>query len=243
VAAKTRESSVITSFLLKPANGGKVVPHKPGRYLTFTLSPDGRSSLKRNYSISSGPSSESYRLSVKRETGGQGGSVYLHEHGDEGAVLQVAPPSGDFFLPVDQTRPVILLSAGVGLTPMVSMLESIVARGAGIDVHFIHGALNGDTHAMGHRIKALVQQHPSTVAATFYSLPMPQDVLGISHDVVGRITIDWLRANAPLAEADIYLCGPRPFLKSLVGDLNQDGVPAARIHYEYFGPADEMLAA
>ncbi|MDE1905263.1 MAG: NO-inducible flavohemoprotein [Rhodospirillales bacterium] len=243
VVAKTRESAVITSFLLKPADGGKVVQHKPGQYLTFTLSPDENTILKRNYSISSGPNQDSYRISVKREPASQGGSAYLHDHVMEGSLVKVAPPSGDFFLTSNQNRPVILLSAGVGLTPMMSMLEAITSEKANFSTYYIHAALNSDTHAMRERVKALAQQHSNTKTTIFYSTPLAQDVPGSSHDITGFINIDWLQANTPLLDADVYLCGPRPFLRNLVADLKEHGIASDRIHYEYFGPADEQLAA
>ncbi|MEE3499919.1 NO-inducible flavohemoprotein [Acidiphilium acidophilum] len=243
VMEKLRESSVITSFLLRPDDGGKVVLHKPGQYLTFMLSPDGGDTIKRNYSISSAPSSDTYRISVKREANGNGGSRYLHDQVTVGSVLKVSPPAGDFFLPADQNGPVILLSGGVGLTPMVSMLEAVVNQGPHIDVHYVHGALNGDTHAMRERVQTLARRNPRVAATTFYSAPGVDDVLGKTHDAEGFINTDWLLANTSLLTADVFLCGPRPFLRTLVDALVKVGVQSDRIHYEYFGPADELLAA
>jgi nitric oxide dioxygenase len=243
VAERVRESAVITSFVLRPADGGKVIPHKPGQYLTFTLTPKGQPVMKRNYSISSGPSSETYRISVKREAKGQGGSKYLHDQVDAGSILKVAPPAGDFFLAEDQSRPVVLLSGGVGLTPMVSMVEAIAAGRPDLEVHYVHGALNSSTHAMDAHIRAIARRHGRISVVTFYSEPAAGDMLGRSHDVEGMVTTEWLAANTLLREADIYLCGPRPFLRAFVGGLSLAGVPAQRIHYEFFGPADEPLAA
>src|SRR5690606_22895273 len=128
IAEKNEESSVITTFVLKPADGGPVVRHKPGQYLTFRLRlPDG-SQVKRNYSISCSPNDSAYRISVKREATGAGGSRFLHDIVQVGDVIEATPPAGDFFLPEEPVRPVILLSAGVGLTPMVSMVETIGAQ-------------------------------------------------------------------------------------------------------------------
>jgi nitric oxide dioxygenase len=240
---KVKDCDVITSFVLRPADGDKVIPHKPGQYLTFTLAPEGRPVMKRNYSISCGPNDEAYRISVKREDNGQGGSKYFHDQVEVGSVLKVAPPAGDVFLKDDQSRPLALLSGGVGLTPMVSMVEAIAARRLDINVHYVHGALNSSTHAMDGHVRALAQQHGRTSIVTFYAEPAAGDVLGQSHDMEGLITTEWLSANTPLDEADIYLCGPRPFLRAFVGGLSRAGVPSHRIHYEFFGPADERLTA
>jgi nitric oxide dioxygenase len=158
-------------------------------------------------------------------------------------VLKVAPPAGEFFLNEESPRPVVLLSGGVGLTPMMSMLETIAARYPGKSTHYVHGTLNGATHAMKERVNSLVEAYPNIKATTFYVEPRPEDRLGTDYDHEGLITVDWLQANTPLDEAGYYLCGPRPFLRAFVGGLALAGVRSNRIHYEFFGPADEILAA
>lgn len=243
VADKISESSLITSFILRPENGGPVLRHKPGQYLTFRFKPVEQPELKRNYSISCAPDGESYRISVKREAAGEGGSRYLHDEVAIGDVLEATPPAGDFFLPDAPARPVILLSGGVGLTPMVSMVETIVRDHPGLETHYIHGTMCSDTHAMDTHVRALATSNPHIRVATFYSDPLPGDCLGETHEGEGFISIDWLSANTPLNDADIYLCGPKPFLRMFVGSLALAGVPSSRIHYEFFGPADELLAA
>jgi len=242
VAEKIRESAVITSFVLRPKDGGAVIPHKPGQYLTFRFDlPDG-SCEKRNYSISAGPNGATYRISVKREDLGAA-SRYLHDQIQVGDVLQATPPAGDFFLADQPARPVVLLSGGVGLTPMVSMVEHIAKAHPALETHFVHGALNSDVHALDDHVRALAKDHRGVTVTTFYSDPLAGDRAGESHDVDGFITLDWLKANTPFADADFYLCGPKPFLRAFVGGLVDAGVPADRIHYEFFGPADEALAA
>jgi nitric oxide dioxygenase len=242
VADKIRESDIITSFVLRPKDGGPVAPHKPGQYLTFSFEAPGVEDMKRNYSISAAPNGETYRISVKRETQGAG-SRFLHDAVKIGDVLKVTPPAGDFFLAEQPARPVVLLSGGVGLTPMVSMVEHIAARHPGLEAHFVHGALNSGTHAMGQHVRDLAKAHGGVSVTTFYSEPLSGDRTGETHDVDGMVTLEWLAANTPLVLADYYLCGPRPFLRALVSGLSQAGVPADRIHYEFFGPADELLAA
>ncbi len=242
VARKIRESAVITSFVLRPKDGGPVIPHKPGQYLTFRFDAPGQPGVKRNYSISAGPSSDSYRISVKREDHGVS-SRFLHDRVQEGDVLQATPPAGDFFLASQPPRPVVLLSGGVGLTPMVSMVEHIAKAHPELEAHFVHGALNSAVHALDGHVRTLANDHGRVSVTTFYSDPLHADRVGETHDVDGFITLDWLAANTPLAQADVYLCGPRPFLRTMVDGLVDAGVPADRIHYEVFGPMDEALAA
>jgi nitric oxide dioxygenase len=179
---------------------------------------------------------------VKREPQGIA-SNWLHDQATVGQVLKVAPPAGEFFLNEESPRPVVLLSGGVGLTPMMSMLETIAVRYPNKPTHYVHGTLNGATHAMRERVRSLTEAHLNIRATTFYVEPRSEDQLGDDYDHEGLITVDWLRANTPLDEARYYLCGPRPFLRALVSGLALAGVRSNRIHYEFFGPADEILAA
>lgn len=243
VAEKIRESALITSFTLRPVDGGSVLRHRPGQYLTIRFDTPEQPGLKRNYSVSCGPRHDRYRISVKREPDGSGGSRHLHDVVQVGDVLETTPPSGDFFLPDRSERPLVLLSGGVGLTPMVSMVEAIAASGFELPVHYVHATTSSVTHAMDAHVRSLAARRPNIKVATFYSEPAPTDVAGVTHDADGFVTLDWLRANTPFAEADFYLCGPTPFLRAFVGGLSGAGVASDRIHYEFFGPADELLAA
>ncbi|MBL6455828.1 NO-inducible flavohemoprotein [Belnapia sp. T6] len=243
VQARTEESEIVTSFILVPSDGGPVLRHRPGQYLTFWLEIPGRPPLKRNYSISSAPGDTHYRITVKREPMGVASS-WLHDAVQPGARLKVAAPAGEFALEGRPERPVVLLSGGVGQTPLMSMLREIAAMRASAPVQFIHGTLSGATHALGAEARALAAASAGRIAVTtFYECPRPEDRQGQDYDQAGRITLDWLRAHTPVGEADYYLCGPREFLRVFAGGLVGLGVPAGRIHYEFFGPADELLAA
>lgn len=242
VEEKRKESEIISSFILRPADGGPVLRHKPGQYLTFWLDLPGHHPLKRNYSISSAPDGKAYRISVKREPQGVV-SNWLHDTAAPGTVLKVSPPAGEFFLGDTPRRPVVLLSGGVGLTPMMSMLETIVAQHPDLPVHYVHGTRDGATHAMRDHVRELAASRPGIKVTTFYETPRADDRPGQDFDRRGLIDIDWLRANTPVAEASYFLCGPRPFLRKFVAGLSLSGIPADRIHYEFFGPADELLAA
>ncbi|WP_422062287.1 NO-inducible flavohemoprotein [Sphingopyxis sp.] len=243
VAQKIQESAVITSFILRPIDRGPVVPHKAGQYLTLRLPVPGQPELKRNYSISCAPNADYYRISVKREADGQGGSRFLHDAVQVGAELEATPPAGDFFLPDDPRRPVVLLSGGVGLTPMVSMIETIAERHPDLETFYVHGTLSSATHAMDDHVRALARRHGRIAVTTFYNEPQADDRPGETFDHAGIISTDWLQRNLPFDRADFYLCGPKPFLRAFVSGLSLAGVEADRIHYEFFGPADELLAA
>lgn len=149
VSEKIRESSIITSFILRPVDGKPVIHHKPGQYITFRFDAPEQAGIKRNYSISCAPNGEYYRISVRRAQESQGGSRFMHDHVQVGSTLEITPPAGDFYLPDSPPRPVVLLSGGVGLTPMVSMLETIYQQHPQLPVHFVHSTMSSQTHAMG----------------------------------------------------------------------------------------------
>ena len=236
------ESSVITSFILRPTDGRPVIRHKPGQYLTFWLEIPGKPPVKRNYSISQAANGETYRISIKREAMGVA-SGWLHDQAKPGTVLKVAAPAGEFFLTVTPERPVVLMSGGVGLTPMVAMLETIAQHHPDLPVQYLHGTQDGSTHALASVVHALAAGHPNISVTNFYQAPRAQDVAGRDYDHYGLIDEAWLTAHTPIDDADYYLCGPRPFLRTFVATLSLAGVASDRIHYEFFGPADELLAA
>jgi nitric oxide dioxygenase len=247
VESVTLESLIIRSFVLVPKDGDLVLPHRPGQYLGLLAEIPDHGSVRRNYSISCGPNPRSYRITVKREApeGLPAGIVsnWLHDRVGVGEALKIAPPAGDFFLDLNHSAPVVLVSGGVGLTPLMSMLEAIAASTPQRSTWYIHGALNGHVHAMAARVRALAQQAPGVRYRTFYEKPRAEDRLGHTHDEVGIIKAEWLTRHTPLREAVYFLCGPKPFLRALVGGLLGRGVPAERVRYEFFGPTDEILAA
>lgn len=236
VADRRVEAQEIVSFLLRPEDGGPVVPHRPGQYLTLRFDEAGLAGVKRNYSISNAPNTAGYRITVKREPQGEA-SRFLHDRVRVGTVLEATPPAGDFRLADGPERPLLLLSGGVGLTPIVSMLEVAADRHRDLPVFYVHGTSSPAHHALDAQVRKAASRHGNVLVETFYETGAG----GTANS--GRITMDWLQANTPLAEADIYLCGPRPFLRHFVTNLRDAGVPADRIHYEFFGPSDEQLAA
>jgi nitric oxide dioxygenase len=245
VESVAQESETIRSFVLVPVDGGPVLRHQPGQYLGFLFNLPGYGVLKRSYSISCAPNDRAYRITVKREgrPDEPAGIVsnWLHDHAEDGTVLRAAPPAGDFFLDQASNAPVVLVSGGVGLTPMMSMLETIATATPERPTWYVHGALNGRVHAMRDHAKALTAGNANVRLHTVYAEPEAQDRQGEHYDAPGLISADWLVAQTPREEATYYLCGPKPFLRALVNGLQRQGVPAERIRFEFFGPADELI--
>jgi nitric oxide dioxygenase len=244
------ESEVITSFYLRPRDGGPIMAFRAGQYLTFQLDIPGHGRVVRNYSVSCAPGQDSYRISVKREGAPDDApevpaglaSNYLHDQGGPGTLVRVSAPAGDFFLDAQDDRPLVLLSGGVGLTPTLSMLDTLVAKGGQRDIWYVHAALSGRHHAMKQHLKEVVAAHPAVRSVVFYEFPTPEDVQGRDYDEPGRITMAWLKQTVPVAEADFYFCGPKGFMRMLAIGLRALDVPDERIHFEFFGPAEALYA-
>jgi nitric oxide dioxygenase len=245
---KVKESEVITSFYLKPKDGGKIAAYKPGQYITIKFDFPGGNVVTRNYSLSDSPNEQYYRISIKKERRPAGAaelpdglvSCYLHDHYQPGMELQLRAPMGNFVLDPDTRRPVVLLSGGVGLTPMVSMLKTICQQYPKLETWFIHGALNRRTHAMQDQIKKLAASHPNVHVYICYSEPDAEDLSGKHCDRTGLITAEWLESILPHLDCDFYFCGPRPFMQSIYRTLKAWKVEPAQIHYEFFGPAGDL---
>jgi ferredoxin-NADP reductase/MOSC domain-containing protein YiiM len=249
VDRKVPESDTITSFYLVPEDAKPLPSFIPGQFLPFRLDIPGQPTpLTRTYSLSDRPNPEYYRLSIKREPppGDRPdlppglSSNYFHDRVEAGTRLRARSPRGKFYLDPKGERPVALISAGVGLTPMISMLNAIVEAGSGRPVWFIHGARNGREHAMGTHVRAVAEGNDNVRAHISYSRPLPGDVEGRDHDGRGRVDGDLLKRLLPDNDLDFYLCGPTPFMKALYKGLLGWGVPEDRIHYEFFGPGSAL---
>ncbi|MFD2372110.1 NO-inducible flavohemoprotein [Brevibacillus sp. GCM10020057] len=244
VEKKVQESDVITSFYLVPQDGQPLSAFEPGQYISVKIDlPGERFTHIRQYSLSDAPGKPYYRISVKREDAladkpAGKVSVYLHEHVKEGDVLQLSAPAGDFTL--DQSdRPVVLISGGVGLTPMVSMLHTLAEK-TNRQVTFIHGAQDGNRHALRKEVEKVVSEHPNVSAHWCYSQPTEQDREAGAFDKEGFIDLAWLQSIVPVKEASYYFCGPVPFMSAIKQALTKWGIPAEDIHYEFFGPAGSL---
>ncbi|WP_453996561.1 NO-inducible flavohemoprotein [Bacillus nitroreducens] len=239
VDRKVKESDVITSFYLKPDDGKEISSYQAGQYLTVKVQPEGdQYTHLRHYSLSSAPGKDYYRISVKREEHGVV-SNYLHNELTEGDVIQVSAPAGDFVLDAKNT-PAILISGGVGLTPMVSMLNTIVEQQPEREVMFIHGALNSNVHALKAEVEEIAAKHDNVKNFVVYSEPTEQDREVMNFDKEGFIDLEWLKATVDMKDADFYFCGPTPFMKMMYRSLKEWGVASENIHFEFFGPASEL---
>lgn len=241
LAGKVPESSLITSLYLQPADGAKLPSYKPGQYLTVRVPDAVSGTTMRNYSLSSAPCEDHFRISVKREPEGTV-SGFLHAL-EPGAELEIGPPCGEFYLdPAEHhERPLVLLSAGVGITPVLAMLESALAAKPERGVIFIHGALNGRTHAFGAHVRELAARHPNLRIHFRYSLPDDEDRRTRPHHSEGLIDAELIESLVPAKDCDYYFCGPKPFMGAIYRQLLAWGIPATQAHFEFFGPKEALM--
>ena len=242
VSRKVPESQTISSFYLVPEDGEPLPPYMPGQFLTFKLSIPGLPRpVVRTYTLSDSCHAEYYRITIKRESLPEdpeiiSGSNYFHNLVEPGTRLQVAAPRGDFFLDPKGDTPVVLLNGGVGITPMISILNAIVDSGKKRPVWFVHGTRNGLHHAMRGHVRRIAAKNDNIRVHIRYSRPRPEDVQGRDYDSAGHVTAELLKELLPDNDMDFYLCGPLPFMHSLIKGLWEWGVPERRIRFEVFGP-------
>ncbi|GGO83134.1 flavohemoprotein [Marinobacterium nitratireducens] len=236
---KRAESELICSFVWAPVDGGPVMDFRPGQYLSLSVSHYSLAHHEyRQYSLSDAPNGKTYRISVKREPGTPQGQVsnFLHDHVEIGDEIDLLPPAGDFFLDVEQETPVVLLSGGVGLTPMLSMLSTLVESGHKAPVHYLHACENGRQHAFRDRVTALSQAHEQVHSFTWYREPLADDRIDEDYDAVGLIDLTPLRDAILQDDSQFYFCGPVGFMRAVHRQLKDWGVEDSRLHYELFGP-------
>jgi len=243
VEKKVAESDVITSFYLVPQDGNKIAKFEPGQYVSVKMEIPGEKNVHiRQYSLSDAPGKPYYRISVKREDGQANQpegkvSTFLHKQVGEGDVLWLSAPAGVFTLDLNESRPIVFLSGGVGLTPMVSMLHTLLEKKPNHQATFIHSAQNGNVHAMKDKIEELAQKHEQVSVFWAYTEPTVQDRERKAYHKEGYIDLAWLKEVLGTTDARFYLCGPVPFMSAMKGLLLQCGVAESDIHWEFFGPA------
>jgi nitric oxide dioxygenase len=248
VDRRAPESEIITSFYLRPVDTGPLPAFRPGQYITVKVDPTKLSTPPRNYSLSDRPGLDYFRISVKREPPATADapaglvSNYLHDRAVEGELLDIGPPCGEFTLDPAQVgdRPIALISGGVGITPLMSMLKSLAYHRRTNSVYFLHAARNSRHHAFAREVRLLAAECRNVRTHFCYDAPLTDDVRYHRCDSTGLIDAPLLGELLPTSDAEFFLCGPKAFMLHVLRCLKTLGVAEASIHYEFFGPRQEM---
>ncbi|GAB3515252.1 NO-inducible flavohemoprotein [Photobacterium alginatilyticum] len=231
---KRSESENICSFVFKPVDGKPVSAFKPGQYLGIYIQSDKLEFQEiRQYSLSSSVQDSTYRISVKRESGGLV-SNYLHDELNLGDTVKLTSPAGDFFMEVEENTPVVLVSAGVGLTPTFSMLETLKDHKA--PVTWVHATENGKQHAFKQHVNQIVDANDNMNSLVWYNTPTEEDCIGDDYHFSGFVDLNEFEDAVKRDKVQIYFCGPVGFMQHIARQLVELGVPRKQFHYECFGP-------
>jgi ferredoxin-NADP reductase/MOSC domain-containing protein YiiM/ferredoxin len=234
VVAKRSESATVLSLELEADDGAPLGRRLPGQFVTLKLEPGhGVPPLVRSYSLSGPPDSTRYRITIKVEPHGAAGR-YLRATVDVGNRIKVAAPRGQFTLD-GGAQPVALVSAGVGVTPVLAMLHALHNSRSTRDIWWLHGTRNGAEHAFAQETRSLLATLPNARSRVWYSQPGPDDHIGTEYDELGHITLEGIAATGAPTDGVFYLCGPTPFMTATRTGLGTVGVPTARVHTETFG--------
>jgi hypothetical protein len=237
VVEKIVESEDVTSFVFAPTEGEPVPAWKPGQHLPLEIPfGDDEAATTRTYSLSNAPGNGVYRISVKREPQGRV-SRHLHDAVEPGTVLRAGAPAGDFALDLaalPRDRPVVLVGAGVGITPLASMLHTVAAERREQPVTLVHGVRDGAHHPFAAELQGCVAALPNARSHVRYSRPRAQDVAGRDYDDIGRVDAALLERLVAPDGAEFFLCGPTAFMAEIRTGLERLGVAPDRIHYEVF---------
>ena len=235
VARIDRESATVLSFSLESPDKSPLPAALPGQSLIVKLRPQLEGPpILRNYSLSGTPDAGIYRISVKREPNGVA-SNFMHSHMKVGDTLEIAAARGTFIL-LDNQRAVVLLSAGIGATPVMAMLHALASHHSERAVWWLHGTRNRSEHSFALESRELLSSLPNSRSHIVYSRPEPSDRPGHDFDAIGRLTVAALDQLGIPREADFYLCGPATFLAGFSTSLKEWGIEPPHIHSEAFGP-------
>lgn len=252
ILAITDETEAVKSFYLTPHDKKPLPSFLPGQHIVVQVkAPDCRDPIIRCYSLSCAPNEEFYRISVKREGPSPGRpdqpaglmSSYLHSSLQEGDFVDVKSPSGTFSVDLSQHTPIVLIGGGIGITPVFSMLDSVVAQSSGREIWFFVGMRDRSEHALRGQLEALADRHENLHLVICYSEPSNDCNPGQDYHHHGFVSIDLLRSVLPSNNYDFYFCGPPGMMDALHDGLSSWGVPADRLHFEAFGPATVGKAA
>ncbi|MCV2401997.1 NO-inducible flavohemoprotein [Marinomonas sp. C2222] len=238
VISKTPESERVTSFVLAPVDGKKVIDYKAGQYLGIKIKPkDNEFEEIRQYSLSTTANQETYRISVKRESTGQIAGImsnYLHDQVNVSDTIEAMPPAGDFCFE-DKQQPVVLISGGVGLTPMQAVLDTLAKQQYAQPVHYLHACPKASHHSFKEHVNNLKSSLDLNIQTWYEQLDDDQE--GVFE---GQMVLEPIKDSLPLETGDYYLCGPIGFMMNVKQQLLSLGVSGERIHYEVFGPHQDV---
>ncbi|MEQ8850119.1 2Fe-2S iron-sulfur cluster-binding protein [Botrimarina sp.] len=252
VSAVVDESPGVKSIYLTDPAGNPLPRFLPGQYLTVALpAGEGGAEVVRCYSFSDRPRPEYYRVSVRRQDapsdppGAPAGaaSTWLHANAREGLALLCEAPRGAFFYNPAQPRAAVLVGAGVGVTPLVAMLEAIHHARLDTPTHAFFGFRDGASRLWPDRLREIAEADPRVSVHVSLSRPAPGDKLGEDYHAAGRLSVETLRRALPSSNYEFFLCGPGRMMQSMAIDLLEWGVPDTAIHFEAFGPASVSLEA
>jgi MOSC domain-containing protein YiiM/ferredoxin-NADP reductase len=233
VSRKVRESGDVTSLLLEPTDGKSMAAALPGQFAVLRLGPPSAPALTRSYSLSGEPGASSYRVSVKREAHGAA-STYVSDELRVGDMVQASAARGSFILRPGDT-PVVLLSAGIGVTPVLAMLHALAAEASTRETWWLYGTRSGREHPFAEEARGLLRALPHRHSYICYSSPDPEDRPNVDFDAPGHLNMQVLQEfNLPL-NGDFYLCGPSTFMSDLTAGLVTLGAARDRIYTEMFG--------
>jgi len=239
IAKKVNESEEITSFYLAPVDGGALPKYEAGQYISVRVFVEALGLKQpRQYTLSTSPQTDYLRISVKREDEkGDLASGWVSNtlHGlAEGSEIEVSAPTGNFYL-IDSSKRNVFISAGVGLTPMIAMLNQLVTLDMPQPASFIHACRSSQVHAMKQHIQEQKTKFPRLSTFTAYEFPHSGDIIGEDYDVAGRLDLATVDTALLPANADYYLCGPIPFMQQQHQALVARGIKPEQIHSEAFG--------
>lgn len=245
VVGKVKESELITSFYLRNRDAADLPAYLPGQYITVRVPTTDGSTTMRNYSLSDKPGAGHFRISVKRETDPAGDgfvSNLLHDSLSIGDEIEIAPPCGEFYLnPNDKhERPLILLAAGVGITPIMSILKTALEATPDRQIVLVHACLNPEVQAFRKDLDSLAEAHNHLSVHYCYSDLDDDDVAAFDNVTAGMVSPELIESLIPSRHSDYYFCGPKPFMITIYHELLKWGVPGSQVHFEFFGPRQEL---
>ncbi len=248
VIKKEKESDNITSFYLKRADGTGLPDFKPGQYITVRVATPCGHTTMRNYSLSDKPGQDYFRISVKRENGLKSDtpkgyvSNFLHDNINVDSVIEVGHPCGEFFFDVTEKheRSLVLLAAGIGITPILSIAQSALDAMPDRKIILVHASLNETVQAFRGTLDDLAVKHKNLTLRHCYSEAPSNGVTRSAGDISGMIDASVIEALVPDRNADYYFCGPKAFMVNIYHQLLEWGIPASQAHFEFFGPRQEL---